>query len=321
MPKVIFVGGTSFSGSTAFHLMLANDPAGFACGETETLFFPQRDGHVRRLHDARPESLGVWQRAYESGADRIYAHLFESMPQTEFIVDSSKNAHWIRMQNELLLQQGIDVHNLLIWKTPLEFAQSRKKRDMLEGWQREWRNAHRVYFTLIDRWRAVPYRSLAGDPQTVLNAVCREVGIPCFEGKAEFWKKPSHHLGGNYSARMHLHEGDAADRFASRWISGDRMRNHQQVYYEPVDDDSLEEAVAAAVRDDPLFAEIEAALRRNDVAAAQGFKPPERRLKVSPLERTLRSVRERYRRMIGIRRYRPEIISILEQDRQERSTA
>ncbi len=115
MRKVIFVGGTSFSGSTAFHLMLANDPGGFACGETESLFFPRRDGHVRRLNDCRPESLAIWRKAYAVGAaERVYAHLFESMPDVEFIVDSSKNPHWIRMQHDQLTNQGIEACHFLI---------------------------------------------------------------------------------------------------------------------------------------------------------------------------------------------------------------
>jgi hypothetical protein len=312
MPKVIFVGGTSFSGSTAFHLMLANDPAGFACGETESLFYPQRDSHVRRLHDCRPESLDIWRQAHAAGVDRVYAHLFASRPDVKFIVDSSKNAHWIRMQNDLLRQQGIDVDNLLIWKTPLEFAQSRKKREMLTGWQKEWRNAHRVYFTLIERWRAVRYQQLATEPDAVLPAVCAELQIPYFAGKAEFWQKESHHLGGNYSARVHLHQGDAAERYSSQWIADDRMQHHQQVYYEAVEDRALADEVAAAANADPMFGRIEAALMNNDIVTTSGFVPVPQ-LHISALERVLRSARERYRGWIGNRRYGTAIRSLLNQ--------
>jgi len=316
MPKVIFVGGTSFSGSTAFHLMLANDPAGFACGETESLFFPQRDGHVRRLHDCRPESLGVWQQAYAAGAERVYAHLFDSQPDVEFIVDSSKNAHWIRMQNELLRQQGIDVDNLLIWKTPLEFAQSRKKRKMLAGWQKEWRNAHRVYLTLIERWCAVRYQQLAAAPDTVLPATCTKLEIPYFADKADFWQKESHHLGGNYSARVHLHQDNEAERYSSQWIADDRMQHHQQVYYKAVEDRALADKVAAAVNDDPMFGVIEAALVNNDIVTASDFVPVPQ-LHISAVERAARSARERYRGWIGNRRYGKEIRTILNQNKTE----
>lgn len=318
MPKVIFVGGTSFSGSTAFHLMLANDPEGFACGETESLFFPQRDGHVERLNDAGPESLRIWQKAYLAGPERVYTHIFDTRPDVRFVVDSSKNPHWIRMQNELLRRQGIDVHNLLIWKTPLEFAQSRKKRNSLAAWQKEWRNAHRAYFTLIERWRAVQYRQLALEADTVLAAACAEVGIPFLSGKAEFWHKASHHLGGNYSARVHLHNGNEAERFMSRWINDDRKQRHKQVYYEEVSDRELTEEVDAVTRACPDIGRIEEALVANDIAKASGFVPPPARLRIAPVERSLRSARESCRRWLGNRLYGSQIKLILDHFEQER---
>ena len=43
---VIFVGGTSFSGSTLVDMMLANDPAGLSCGEVYAIFYPYRRHHL-----------------------------------------------------------------------------------------------------------------------------------------------------------------------------------------------------------------------------------------------------------------------------------
>ena len=49
MKKVIFIGGTSYSGSTFFDMILANDPKGFSCGEVNALFNPYRPHHTDPL--------------------------------------------------------------------------------------------------------------------------------------------------------------------------------------------------------------------------------------------------------------------------------
>ena len=319
MRKVIFVGGTSYSGSTAFHLMLANDPAGFACGELDTLFHPLRDGHVRRLADLESDTLELWQKAYIAGPDQVYQRLFDLMPDRRFIVDSSKNAHWFHRQAGILAKQGIEAHQLVIWKTPLEFAQSRKKRKMLTGWQKEWRNSHRVYFTLLARWWAVQYSQLATAPEQVLPAVCAKVGIPYFDGKADFWQQEAHHLGGNYSARVHLHQGEKAAQFSSTWIQEDRMQNHQQVYYKPVEDTALQQEVDQTLAADPTFGLIRRTLEQNDAVNARQFVPPPGRIRVSAAEIAVRSLRDGYRIRRGKRQYAGAVAQALAQPYEERT--
>ena len=45
MKQVIFVGSTSYSGSTFFDMTLGNDPTGFSCGEVYAFFHPFRPHH------------------------------------------------------------------------------------------------------------------------------------------------------------------------------------------------------------------------------------------------------------------------------------
>ncbi len=68
-------------------------------------------------------------------------------PEVEFIVDSSKDPFWIRSQSENLRRKGIQAKNILIWKTPLEFAYSCQRRDHFEDWDGRWIDYHRRYFS------------------------------------------------------------------------------------------------------------------------------------------------------------------------------
>src|SRR6266498_3705998 len=90
MKKVIFVGGTSFSGSTFFHLMLANDPKGFALGEIRSVFHPQRPDQINSVCGCGDPACTLWQQIRRNGENHVYETVFDLHPEVEFIVDSSK---------------------------------------------------------------------------------------------------------------------------------------------------------------------------------------------------------------------------------------
>ena len=119
--RVVFVQGTAYSGSTFFHLMLANDPAGFACGEVHGLFRPHVDGHVNRICSCGDPQCQLWPQVLARGEEELYASIFSLRPEVRLIVDSSKQPFWIRTQNRRLARANIRYDNILIWKTPLEF--------------------------------------------------------------------------------------------------------------------------------------------------------------------------------------------------------
>lgn len=242
--KVVFVGGTPFSGSTAIHLMLANDVKGFACGELDKLFCPTSESHVRRLKDCPKEAYPIWRNVLRAGKERAYVAVFDELPDVELIVDSSKNPFWIREQTRLLRNAGFEVRHLLIWKTPLEFASSWKKRRELTEWSEPWIGYHRIYATLLDDWVAVRYRDLATDPGNTLRAACGAVGVEYFEGKEEFWRKQHFHLGGNYAARVHLMSEDQAKAFDGLPGTMNKEGSYRKIYYQPVDDPQVVEEVS-----------------------------------------------------------------------------
>lgn len=266
--KVIFVGGTAYSGSTFFHLILANDPHGFACGELKPSIHPQRKDHVKRECSCYQPDCTIWPQVIANGEKRLYSSIFEIVPGVEYVVDSSKHPLWIHDQSKRLRAQGIDVSHVLIWKSPDEFGQSMKKRNKADIWVEEWLRYHRLYFSLIDDFVAVQYRKFTQD-RDVLVDTCKQLGLDWFEGKDEYWNKIHHSLGGNYSARIHLYDENKAQDFMSGGFDEDRMQRHRSIYYLESEDPEIQAAMNDR-NNSSQFREILDVLEAHDVASFDG---------------------------------------------------
>jgi hypothetical protein len=248
MKKVIFVGGTSYSGSTFFDMTLGNDPAGFSIGEAYAYFYPFRSHHLRPVCSCGEAKCDFWSSMRLIGPRNLYAEIFRRLPNVDFIVDSSKHPLWIRQATRHLAKQRIETRNILIWKDPVEIALSFEKRGRLHQWQRSWVNYHRVYNTVVRDWAAIRYRSYVDDIAS-LSHVCDFLGIRHFPDKHRYWQKTHHLLFGNDSARAHLDsEGKALQDESSRSqaATGDI---HQQVRYNQVNNVELVDEVQKVVSD------------------------------------------------------------------------
>ncbi len=148
MRKVIFVGGTAYSGSTLFDLTLGNDVHGFSCREVSAYFRPFRPHHVAPVCGCGDPQCGLWREIKAGGEEQLYQTILDRLPNVEFIVDSSKDPLWIRSQVRNLARQRIETKHILIWKTPLEMAASWAKRGHSASWERAWVSYHQ----LCTRW-------------------------------------------------------------------------------------------------------------------------------------------------------------------------
>lgn len=267
MRKVIFIGGTSFSGSTFFQLTLANDPAGFACGEVFQLFKPSKERHLQRKCGCGDPECQVWSSVKKNGEEHLYASIFEQHPQVEFVVDASKTVAWIRDQSERLARQGIQTCQLVIWKTPIEFALSLRKRNRLQDLP-HWPRYHKLFYSEFHDWRAVQYAQYVQEQSSVLKAACDYLGISYFAGKERFWEKTHHVLGGNLSSRIHLYEkgneqfSDIESRATHRLDAADK---HRSIYYDKPSDQELRATVDDLIAKVPETIQIEKMLRAYDV--------------------------------------------------------
>ncbi|WP_374689709.1 hypothetical protein [Promineifilum sp.] len=298
--KVIFIGGTSYSGSTFFQLTLANDPAGFGAGEVRHLFRPTKE---RFLRDTWTCGCGdpactVWDRVKQRGEAHLYETIFDMHPEVEFIVDASKNIVWMDQQRERLARQGIEVYPLIIWKTLLEFAHSLRKRKRL-GLEElsNWPRYHRTYYSFIEDWRSIKYANYTHDQANVLRAVCAHLGIPYFEGKERFWEKRHHVLGGNLSSRIHLYSKDSEKyedirRRARGQELGQAETEHRRVYYEEPDQTALHQTIAELSQKEPRLGQIEAMLSNRDVANSAPLIQEWPDLRLSNSEIRMRQLRQ-----------------------------
>ncbi|MEM7330564.1 MAG: hypothetical protein AAF490_00640 [Chloroflexota bacterium] len=238
MKKVIFVGGTAYSGSTFFHMMLANDPKGYACGEVRSLLAPRKPNHRNITCSCGENPCPDWQQIKEKNTENWVQNFFDIHPDVDILVASSKSPIWIQQQNLQLKNQGIDCRNILIWKTPAEFGQSMKRRGYFDQWERSFINYYRLYASLMSEWRAVRYEDLVKNDQEVLSKACDYLEIPYFAGKEHYWERSYHVLAGNTSAKFHLYNNEKAQAVVNNYDK-ERMNFYRNIYYRAPDDEEV----------------------------------------------------------------------------------
>lgn len=281
-------------------MILGNDPAGFSCGEVYAYFHPFRAHHVLPYCGCADPDCDLWPQVKRNGLERIYETIFELKPEVQFIVDSSKDPFWIDSQRKYLDQQGIASRHILIWKSPAELAQSYKKRDMVGQWERSWIVYHRLYYALIDHWRAVRYADFVQN-EDALPEICAYLDIPYFDGKERFWEKEHHLLFGNASARIHLQE----ENIEMDSALGDGLEaQRQQIYYQPVTDPEILAVIKERKVQSPLINQICNLLESRDI-----FLPDQRavefpEVKMNPAAVQLRRIKQQLMYARGAWRFR-----------------
>jgi len=257
MKKVIFIGGSSYSGSTMLDMMLANSPEGFSVGEVHALFRPFRPHHFNPECGCANTGCDFWLQVREAGEKNLYKTIFSLLPEISFIVDSSKDPWWIEKQSQNLQAQGIETRHLLIWKKPAAFAHSMLKRKR-KGWMKSWKNYYRLYFSLIPDYVSVAYSELAQNPDEILQKVCSQISIPYHQNQKKFWQKQHHTLFGNDSAKIHLREESRPTSPAGddTSIREKNEQEHRSIYHDLSYLESLPTRVRRAIKSDPDLEKI-----------------------------------------------------------------
>ena len=122
--KIIFIAGTSYSGSTLIDLILSNSSNAASVGEIESIFNPVKSHHLKKIEELK--SNPTWGEVLKKGASELYQNLHNVL-DVDLIVDSSKNPAWIRYHIDRL-PRDVSYEVVLVFKSLLDFKQSYEKR-------------------------------------------------------------------------------------------------------------------------------------------------------------------------------------------------
>ncbi|RLD66247.1 MAG: hypothetical protein DRI95_07100 [Bacteroidetes bacterium] len=290
--KVIFIGGSSFSGSTMLDMMMANSPDGFSVGEAYVLFHPFRPHHFKPECGCENPDCNFWLQVRKAGEKNFYKTIFTLLDDISFIVDSSKELWWIKKQSEYLQAQGITVFHLLIWKEPAAFAYSNLKRNR-ENWRKFWINYYRLYFTLIKDYVKIAYSDLVQHPDIILQDLCSKTGLNFHQNQKKFWEKKHHTLFGNASAKIHLK--DVNNRVPKQHKEGlenqEIQHQHQSIYYDTSYLKRLPVAIKNDIENDTELKHI--------VSILQEKKGPSSEIDYSPTQLALIRTRWTIKSLVG----------------------
>ena len=209
MKTIIRIGGTGYSGSTLLDLMLANADDAFSCGEMYALFRPTLPHHINPLCTCMNTNCHIWNQVKAQGEKHVWTTLSSMFPRINTFVDSSKYLVWYLDQQRSDHLHTFVPYNLLIWKTPEEYAHSCMKRGVLKKWKKTYIHYHTSYFSIMNNWISVRYSDLVKNPIEKLKKLCSLLNIGYLPGKELFWNRQYHTLFGSHSAKIHLHDKDS----------------------------------------------------------------------------------------------------------------
>lgn len=259
---ILFIGGSSYSGSTMLDMMLSNTKQGFSVGEVHALFRPYRPHHFKPICGCAAPDCNIWKKIRDNGEQNLYQSVFNEFASTEYIVDSSKDPYWIERQTKNALLQGYEVYNIVIWKSPVDFCSSMIKRKR-KGCIKAWKNYYKLYMTIIDNWLSISYKDLATDPSSSLIKLCNSIGIKHETEMENYWNKQHHTLFGNDSAKVHLfkssNEIEVEDKTFSSSPETNQTNNdsekHRSIYYNS-DNNNVSSIIRNKIKQDIVINDI-----------------------------------------------------------------
>ena len=266
--KVIFVAGSSYSGSTILNLILGNDIKGNALGEIRALFCPKKAHHHDKINALKKDKK--WQRIFDGGYKNLYKNLFIEYPEIDFWVDSSKDPIWISEQIECLKKRDIPSSVVLIYKSPMQFAQSALKRDQQE-WQRKWLNYHLSFFELIKDYQQISYQNFVDNTDEVLKELFKNLNLNYTSNSKDFWiKKDNFNFFGNNHTNYQAKESN--DEIGDRIIDDNYKKDYRKIKSSITLDADTKQNIQEQIKGDKNFEMLEMKLNNRSYKVRLGLK-------------------------------------------------
>lgn len=246
MKKIVFIGGTSRSGSTLLDLIIANDPKGMSLGEIQSIFRPTKRHHFKELNRLREDEK--WKKILDGGKKNLYPNLIAHFPDIDLFVDSSKDPFWIKYQMKMNNENKMSLNNVLIYKTPAELANSFIKRGKEQKWANTYEKYHRKYLSLIDDFVSIGYRDLI-ENDISLEKLCNYIDIDFSIDKKEYWKKNYNTFFGSNSVKSENshYENKQLSKIERRKLEYDGVKKE---YADIIEDVILKNQILLKIRND-----------------------------------------------------------------------
>jgi len=204
---VVFVAGADFSGTTMLDFMLGSHSETKSLGEVHSFFRPTVAAQ-RKVVCSCGELCPFWKKAASVGEGDFYQYVFQEFSGVNVLIDSSKSIPWINKKTKELVNTGVVVKHVLIWKDAKKMQVSRAKRGKEKGWAASWLRYHRAYLALPRDFYSVSLSDIVEKYDVVGSELCEWIGIKFDLESKEYWKNEHHIVFGSATARLKLfHKG------------------------------------------------------------------------------------------------------------------
>jgi len=196
MKKIIFITGTSYSGSTLLDLILSNNQSSISVGEIESIFNPVKPHHLKKIKEIKYDP--IWGKILKNGAENLYNNLHDTLG-VETIIDSSKNPAWIQFHLDRL-PKNISYSVILVYKSLPEFKYSFEKRGRY-NWAKVYKRFHSLLFNTIENFYRIEYKEIPLKSEKFLTLL-DSLNIKPSKNIFEFWKQSKSNFFGNNNANI-----------------------------------------------------------------------------------------------------------------------
>lgn len=194
--KIIFIAGTSYSGSTLIDLILSNSSNAISVGEIESIFNPVKIHHLKKIEEIKYDP--VWGPVLNKGVNQLYQNLHDIL-DVEIIVDSSKNPAWIRYHIDRL-PKDVSYHVILVFKSLPDLKHSYEKRGR-DNWAKVYKRYHNLFFNIISDFDRIEYKDI---PLRSVKfwALFKRLDIELDGERLKFWNQTRTNFFGNNNANI-----------------------------------------------------------------------------------------------------------------------
>jgi hypothetical protein len=220
--RVIFIAGSSHSGSTLLGCILGSHPENpfnyFHVGEVHAFFSPTHEKYGKP-YGAIQAGGTIWKDIdYTKGYSGAYRELFHKS-EADVIIDSSKNLNWLRLQYSICKKEGWDFQLIVSYRTFDGIWNSSEKRNNPVSWIiSNLMYYHHLLSVIKDVGLNIDVLDLTlliNNPSEMVQKLCHKTNIPYFFGKELYWRFNHYYVYGAAAQRKHLAEPAKAAYYRS----------------------------------------------------------------------------------------------------------